>query len=253
MKRLLFYLLLAAAPALAQVPPTLHVAAAADLEPVLPAVLDAFQKQTGIHTEATYQSSATLTQQIFNGAPFDLFLAADTGYPQRLIDKGLATESSPVIYARGTLVLWTRRKAAVLHGLPLSFAVLRNPALASVAIANPQTAPYGRAAQTAIENMHLTSTLAPKFRIASNIAQAAQFAESGNAEVGFLSLTSASTPRLQADGTFLPVPPELYPAILQGGIVLRHGQNVAGATRLLESLRSPAIQSLLKDKGLSPP
>lgn len=253
MKRLLGYLLLACSPALAQAPPTLRVAAAADLEPVLPAVLEAFQKQTGIHAEATYGSSATLTQQIFNGAPFDLFLAADTGYPQRLIDKGLATEASPVVYARGTLVLWSRRNAGVLHGLPLSFAVLRNPALSSVAVANPQTAPYGRAAQSAIENMHLTSTLTPKLRIAGNIAQAAQFADSGNAEVGFLSLTSASTARLKSDGTFLPVPPELYPPILQGGIVLRHGQNVAGATQLLGSLRGAATLAILKDKGLSPP
>ncbi len=253
MKQWFLGLVLAGSPALAQVPSTLHIAAAADLEPVLPAVLEAFQKQTGIHAEATYQSSATLTQQIFDGAPFDLFLAADIGYPQRLIEKGYATEASPVVYARGTLVLWARRNAGVLHGLPLSFAVLRNPALTSVALANPQTAPYGRAAQAAIESMHLTSTLTPKYRIATNIAQAAQLVDSGNAEVGFLSLTGASTPRLEADGTFLPVPPELYSPILQGGIVLRHGQNVAAATRLLQALRSPAMQAILKDKGLAPP
>lgn len=233
--------------------PTLRIAAAADLQPLLPDVLRAFEQATGIHAEATYESSATLTQQIFNGAPFDLFLAADTSFPQRLIDKGLARESKPLVYARGTLVLWARKDAPVLHGLPLSFAVLRNPALSSVAIANPRNAPYGRAAQAAIESMHLTSTLTPKLRVAANIAQAAQYADSGNAEVGFLSLTSASTARLEADGTFLRVPPETYPPILQGAVVLRHAQNGSGAARLLDYLRTPAIGSTLRQKGLMPP
>lgn len=230
-----------------------RIAAAADLEPVLPEVLDGFEKLTGIHAEATYGSSAVLTQQILNGSPMDLFLAADTSFPQKLIDKDLTVEKKPEVYARGTLVLWTRRNAPVLHGLPLSFAVLRNPALRSVAIANPQTAPYGRAAQAAIGNMHLTSTLTPKLRVAANIAQAAQYADSGNAEVGFLSLTSASTPQLQADGTFLPVPPELYPPILQGAVVLHKAHNGAAAHRLLAYMRTPRVRALLKQKGLSPP
>ena len=232
---------------------TIHIAAAADLEPVLPSVLDRFQKQTGIHAEASYQSSATLTQQIFNGAPFDLFLAADTSFPQQLIDKGLAEERKPVVYARGTLVLWTRKNAPVLHGLPLSFAILRNPALTSVAIANPEHAPYGRAAQEAIGAMHLTSTLTPKLKVAANIAQAAQYVDSGNAEAGFISLTSALTPRLQADGTFLPVPPETYAPILQGAIILRQTKNASAAGRLLAFFQSPAMRALLESKGLKPP
>ncbi len=232
---------------------TLRIAAAADLQPVLPSVLDVFQKQTGIQAEATYQSSATLCQQIFDGAPFDLFMAADTSFPQKIIDRGLAHERKPIVYARGTLVLWTRKNAPVLHGLPLSFAILRNPALTSVAIANPQAAPYGRAAQQAIEGMHLTSTLAPKLKTAANIAQAAQYVDSGNAEAGFLSLTSALTPRLDADGTYLPVPPETYQPLLQGAIILNHAKNAPAAARLLEFLRTPAIRSLLRQKGLAPP
>ncbi len=238
--------------ALAQTPP-LRIAAAADLEPVLPAVLDAFQRQTGIAAEASYQSSATLTQQIFDGAPFDLFFSADTSYPQRVIARRLARESAPIVYARGTLVLWARRNAPVLHGLPLSFADLRDPALTSVAIANPQHAPYGRAAQEAIENMHLNSTLAPKLKRAANIAQAAQYADSGNAEVGFLSLTSALTPRLQADGSFLPVPPETYAPLLQGVVTLRRARDGAAAARLLAFMRTPSIRALLQAKGLAPP
>src|ERR1700679_457619 len=110
----------------------LRIAAAADLEPVLPPILAQFQQATGIHAEATFQASAVLTMQIQNGAPFDLFLSADVGYPKRLIDAGLAdaagtTDSStPIVYARGTLVLWARKDSA----LPApSLDLLRNPAL----------------------------------------------------------------------------------------------------------------------------
>ncbi len=237
----------------APVPHTLRVAAAADLEPVLPAVLDMFAQQTKVHADVTYQSSATLTQQIFNGSPFDIFLAADTGFPQKLVAAGLTTENKPVIYARGTLVLWARKDAPVLHGLPLSFAVLRNPALQSVAIANPAQAPYGRAAQAAIGTLSLTSTLAPKLRIAGNIAQAAQFADTGNAEVGFLSLTAANTPRLQNDGNYLTVPAAMYPPITQGAVVLRAGPDHADAERLLQFLATPAVRALMAKKGLQPP
>ncbi len=87
----------------------LRVAAAADLEPVLPRILTQFEQGTGIHAEATYQASAALTTQIQNGAPFDVFLSADLSYPKRLIDAGLADSPTPIIYGRGTLVLWARK------------------------------------------------------------------------------------------------------------------------------------------------
>src|ERR1700723_364871 len=119
--------------ALSQTP--LRIAAAADLEPVLPPILKQFEQATGIHSEATYQASAALTMQIQNGAPFDLFLSADLGYPQRLIAAGLAdptpgaVSSTPVVYARGTLVLWTRKDS----GLEPSLDLLGNPGLKRLA------------------------------------------------------------------------------------------------------------------------
>src|SRR5579872_1820724 len=131
---------------------SLRVAAAADLEPLLPPLLAAFQQQTGIHAEASYQSSATLATEIINGAPFDLFLAADLSFPQRVIDAGKAEESQPIPYARGTLVLWTRNDSG-LHDLSLD--TLRSPAVHSIAIANPQHAPYGRAAQATLDHLGL--------------------------------------------------------------------------------------------------
>ncbi len=254
MRRLLLYLALfftAGVCAAQNAPQALRIAAAADLQPVLPAVLDGFEKATGIRADAAYGSSAVLTQQIFNGAPFDLLLAADTAYPQKLVDKQL-TSGGTVVYARGSLVLWARHSAPMLQGQPLTFAVLRYPSLNTVAIANPQTAPYGKAAQAAIDGLSLTSTLAPKLRRAANIAQAAQFADSGNADVGFLSLTSALTPKLKADGSYVPVPRELYPPILQGAVVLKGGKNAVGAGRFLDYLRSPGVQATLRDRGLDP-
>ena len=234
-------------------PKTLRVAAAADLEPVLPALFARFEQTTGVHAEATYQSSATLAQQIINGAPFDIFFAADTGFPQHVIDAKLAVESAPVPYARGTLVLWARKDSPALKGGALSMDTLHNPALQSVAMANPATAPYGRAAQAAIEHLGLQASLKPKLRIAANIAQTAQYADSGNAEVGFLSLTGAKTPKLIADGSFVPVPPDAYPPILQGAVILRHAQDQPDAERFLEFLKTPESRSLLEQKGLMAP
>jgi molybdate transport system substrate-binding protein len=231
----------------------LHVAAAADLEPVLPAVLEQFEKATGIHAEATYKSSAVLAQQIINGAPEDIFFAADTSFPQKVIDAGMATESSPVPYARGTLVLWARNGQSILNGKPVTLRVLRHPGLRSVAIANPEHAPYGRAAQTAIQNMHMEQALRPKLRIADNIAQAAQYAESGNAQVGFLSLTSARTPRLSADGSYVTVPEDLYPPLLQAAVVMKRAPDREGAEKLLDFMMTPRVRAVLAMKGLAAP
>ncbi len=231
----------------------LRIAAAADLEPLLPEVLSRYEQQTGVRAAATYQSSAALAQQITNGAPFDLFLAADTGFPQHVIDAGLGAEAKPVPYARGTLVLWARKDAPVLHGKPITLDVLRDPALKSVAMANPETAPYGRAAQAAVSSMGLKDALASKLRVASNIAQTAQYADSGNAEIGFLSLTSASTPRLAGDGSYIPVPSTAYPPILQGAVVLKHSAKEAEAERFLHFLATPETRKLLAQKGLLPP
>lgn len=229
--------------------PILRIAAAADLEPLLPPILATFKQQTGIHADASYQSSATLATEIINGAPFDLFLAADVSFPIRVIDAGRAEESQPLFYARGTLVLWTRNDSG-LHDLSLD--TLRSPAVHTIAIANPQHAPYGRAAQATLDHLGLLNSLRPKLVIAENIAQAAQYADSSNAQIGFISLTSALTPRLQHDGHFVPVPDDDYAPLLQGAVVMRNAANAAAARRFLDFLRSPAIARSLAAKGLKP-
>ncbi|MGC2618452.1 MAG: molybdate ABC transporter substrate-binding protein [Acidobacteriaceae bacterium] len=226
---------------------SMRLAAAADLQPVLPPILDQFEKQSGIHVDASYQSSATLATQIISGAPFDLFMAADLSFPQRVIDAGKSEQDHPLNYARGTLVLWTRNDS----GVPtLSLDALTK--VQSIAIANPTHAPYGRAAQAALDHLNLTAAVQSRLRVAENIAQAAQYADSGNAQVGFISLTSALTPRLSADGHFIRIPADDYPPILQGAIIIRGSANAAAAHRFLTFLHRPEIASELHAAGLIP-
>jgi len=232
--------------AAAQTP--LRVAAAADLEPVLPPILQQFREATGIPVEATYQASAMLTTQIQNGAPFDLFLSADMGYPKRIVDAGLADASSLTPYAKGTLVLWTRKDSQ----LPPSLDLLRNPALKRLSVANPDRAPYGRAAVAALTSLKLYDELKPRIVTAENISQTAQFVDSGNADAGLISLTSALTPRLASDGSYFVMPRDLYPPIEQGAVVLSRSTQHAAAQRLLAFLLSAPIQAQLEKSGLTP-
>jgi len=233
----------------------LRVAAAADLEPVLPPILEQFQQATRIRAEATFQASAALTTQIQNGAPFDLFLSADLGYPKRLIDAGLADaagtadSSKPVIYARGTLVLWARKDS---HLPPPSLDLLNNPDLKRLSIANPDRAPYGRAAVAALTSLKLYDALKPRLVTAENISQAAQFVDSGNADAGLISLTSALTPRLSTDGAYFVVPRDLYPPIEQGAVIVSKTTQREQAHKLLDYILSAPIQAQLAKSGLTP-
>ena len=233
----------------------LRIAAAADLEPVLPPILAQFHEATGIHAEATYQASAVLTTQIQNGAPFDLFLSADLGYPKRLIDAGLADtagssdSSSPITYAKGTLVLWTRKDS---HLPPPSLDLLRSPLLKRLSIANPDRAPYGRAAVAALTNLKIYDELKTRIVTAENIAQTAQFVDSGNADAGLISLTSALTPRLSASGDYFVIPRDLYPPIEQGAAIVSKTSQRAAVHKLLDFLLSPPVQAQLAKSGLTP-
>lgn len=228
---------------------TLRVAAAADLQPLLPKILSEFTAQTGIRTQASYKSSATLATAIINGAPFDLFLAADFSFPQRVIAAGLAEESEPIAYARGTLVLWTRNDSRFRHP---SFLSLTNPSLRSLAIANPQHAPYGRAAVGFLESLGVYHKLQSRLVVAENIAQAAQYVDSGNAELGLISLTSALMPRMQAHGHYYKIPWSGYLPILQGAIVVKNSANSQAAHRFLAFLSSAPIARELEAGGLTP-
>jgi len=245
----------------AQAQTPLRVAAAADLEPVLPPSLEHFRQATGIRVEATFQASAMLTTQILNGAPFDVFLSADLGYPRKLIvsgvadtaglaePSGLADRSRPITYAKGTLVLWAHKESRL---PPPSLDLLRNPGLKRLAIANPERAPYGRAAVAALTSLKLYDALKPELVTAENISQAAQFADSGNADAGLISLTSALTPRMAASGTYFVIPRDLYPPIEQGAVIVSKTTQRASARKLLDYLLSAPVQAELAKSGLTP-
>ncbi len=177
-------------------------------------------------------------------------MAADMSFPERVIAAGLAEETQPIAYARGTLVLWTRNDSRF-HSLSMDS--LKDPAVKSIAIANPEHAPYGRAAQAALTRLGLYDALKPKLVIAENIAQTAQFVESGNAELGLISLTSAVTPRLRAEGHYVAVPQDAYPPILQGVVVLKRPSGTQAAHRFLDFLASAAVQQQFQAAGLAPP
>jgi molybdate transport system substrate-binding protein len=229
---------------------TLRIAAAADLQPVLPSLIDQFEKQTQKKVEASYASSATLATQIMNGGPFGLFLSADVSFPQKVIAAGLADSSEPVAYARGTLVLWARNDSPA---QPLSLDTLRSGSLKTVAVANPEHAPYGRAAKAAIEKLGLTESLQGKLVVAENIAQTAQYADSGNAQAGLISLTSALTPRLSADGKYVVMPEDSYPPLLQGAVVIKGSPAAGEAHQFLDFLMSSAVRKELAERGLKAP
>ncbi|HEX9201762.1 MAG TPA: molybdate ABC transporter substrate-binding protein [Acidobacteriaceae bacterium] len=234
---------------LAQTPREVHVLAAADLQPAMPALAEAFEHASGIKLIVSYGSSSTLATQILNGAPADLFLAADFSFPETVVAAGLADTSAPIPYARGTLVLWARKDSPL---QPLSQNTLREGKFTSLAIANPEHAPYGRAAVAALTWMKLYDQLKPRLVIAENIAQTAQFVESGNAQLGLISLTTASTDHFQQMGSFVRMPPDAYPAIRQCAVVMKKSDRRADAHAFLDWLRSPAIQRNLAKYGLDP-
>jgi molybdate transport system substrate-binding protein len=229
-------------------PREIHVLAASDLQPVLPALSAAFAQATGIHVVPSFASSSTLATQIVNGAPGDLFLSADFSFAERVVAAGLAEEKAPVPYARGTLVLFALKSSPF---QPLNQNTLRNPKIQSLAVADPTHAPYGLAAEQALRAMKLFDPLKPHLVTAENIAQTAQFVESGNAQLGLISLTLADSPHLREIGTYIRMP-QLYFPLGQCGVVLKNSPHREDAQAFLTWLTSRPVQQMLPKYGLDP-
>jgi molybdate transport system substrate-binding protein len=226
----------------------IHVAAAADLQPAMPALAAAYEHATGVKVITSFGSSATLSQQLSNGDPQDLFLSADFIHPEHLVAAGLADDKAPIPYARGVLVLWARKDSPA---QPLSLDSMTKPAVQKIAIANDMHAPYGVAGKQALRSMRLLDTLTPKLVVAENVMQGAQFAESGNAQAAIISQTIADSPHFRELGTFV-LFPTVYAPINQCGIVMKSAKNAAGAHDFLRWLTSKDIQENLKKYGLDP-
>ncbi len=225
----------------------LTVFAAADMQPVFEVLGPYFQRRTGITLKMVYGPSGTLSEQIVNGAPADIFFSADYTFAERLVAADKADNINPYPYAKGILVLWTRKNSRF---NPITVDALSRKDLKSVAIANPATAPYGRAAIAAMTKLGLLQNAAPHFVQAESVSQAGQFALSGNAEVALISETLAYSPAYKAAGTAALFPLSTYMEIRQCAVVMKNSAHRNEAHVLLNYITSDPIQDHLADLGL---
>jgi molybdate transport system substrate-binding protein len=223
-------------------PRKLSIAAAADLQFALAEAARQFHQthpQTDLQVD--YGSSGNFYAQIRNGAPFDIFLSADVQYPRTLVQDGIARADSVFVYAAGRLAVWVAASS------PFDPATaLRDPSVHRIAIANPQHAPYGRAAEAALRYMGLYESVEKKLVLGENISQTMQFVQSGAADVGMVALSLAVAPTVRGQGRYWEVPLEAYPKMEQGGIILKDS---AAAREFRAWLLAPAGRSLLKQYG----
>lgn len=227
----------------------IRIAAAADLQAILPTLVDRFQQSTGTTATVTFGSSGNFFSQIQNGAPFDLFFSADIDYPRRLEAAGLAEPGSLVTYAIGRIVVWSRRGSADVRGLDS----LLDPRVQRIAIANPEHAPYGRAAVAALQHEHVYDRVRSKLVLGENVSQAAQFVDSGNADVGIIPLALAVAPALKDHGIYYEIPASFAAPIEQGAVVLKRSGNKRAAREFLAFVRTPDVVRLMQSAGFAPP
>jgi molybdate transport system substrate-binding protein len=230
----------------------ISVAAAADLSVALPEIASAFEKKTGIAVKLSFGASGALTQQIQNGAPFDVFFSADMDYPKQLIADSKADGATLHRYAIGQLVLWVPADS------PLNLErdgmnILLDPTVKKISIANPQHAPYGRAAVAALKHYGLYEKVSDRLVLGENIAQAAQFVESGNAQVGFVALAHAAAPAMQGKGKYWKIPSDAYPPLDQGVVIISHSPHAQDATLFLDYMKSGETTAVLQHYGFTVP
>jgi molybdate transport system substrate-binding protein len=230
---------------------SLRVAAAADLQSVLPGIAKAFEDHTGTHVDVSYGSSGNFFAQIQNGAPFDLFFSADEDFPLKLIQSGRAKARSAVVYGVGSLVLWMPANSKCNPQVE-KWNCLLKPEVQKIAIANPAYAPYGRAAISALQSAHIYDQVRTRLVLGENIAQAAQFAQSGNAQAGILAYSQIRTPAMR-DGKQWTIPGDNYPPIQQTVVVLQTGSEESAAEDFVKFVTEGPGRQLLQQFGFQPP
>jgi molybdate transport system substrate-binding protein len=226
----------------------LRVAAASDLAFVLPEIVAGFEKQSGATVKVSFGSSGNITAQIQNGAPFDVFMSADIAYPRTLIKAGLADADSLYIYGSGRIVVWVPKGSKLDFEREGMRALLASD-VKKVAIANPQHAPYGRAAVAALEHFGIYDALKSKLVLGENISQAAQFVQSGNADAGILALSLTLAPAMHDKGKSWLVPEGSYPALEQAAVVLKSASDTKLGRVFVEYLKSPTAIDLFRRYG----
>jgi molybdate transport system substrate-binding protein len=230
----------------------LLVAAAADLSSALKDVASGFEKETSVKVDLSFGASGALTQQIHNAAPFDIFFSADMDFPRQLIAGGEADGPTLYQYAVGKLVLWVPADSR-LDVEHKGMAILLDPSVEKIAIANAQNAPYGRAAVAALKHAGLYDRLANRFVVGENISQAAQFVESGNAQAGFVALAHAVAPSMQGKGRFWVIPQDYYPPLAQGVVVISRSPHKKEAEEFLDYVKTKEAKDILRKFGFSLP
>ena len=195
-------------------------------------------------------SSGGLAAQIMKGAPFDVFLSADLDYPRALIAAKVAQTDSLRVFAIGRLALWTTTPQVELTTIKES---LQAPAVKRLAIANVDTAPYGRAAHKALMQLNLWEALQHKIVRGENVSQTAQFVETGNAQAGFVALSLLLSPRLSERGRWIEVPSDSHAPLEHGVVITAHGANNPAAQRFVVFLGSETARDVLQRFGYDVP
>lgn len=225
----------------------LTVAAAADLQAAMQEVAAHFQKDTGNPVKVIYGSSGNFFQQIQNGAPFDIFFSANLDYPKKLELAGLIESASFYQYARGRIVLWVPKESKVDPSLGLK--ALLQSSVQKIAIANPQHAPYGQAAVSAMQKEGVYDKVKDKLVLGENISQTASFVASGSADIGVVALSLALSPNMKDKGRYSEIPADEYPPIDQACVILKSSKNKETAQQFLLYVKSAPVAEILAGYG----
>jgi molybdate transport system substrate-binding protein len=222
------------------------VAAASDLQTVLPRISERFQARTGIATSFTFGASGQLAEQIKQGAPFDVFLAANESFVRDLAGGGFIRPDSVHAYARGSLVLAINRDAGV---EVRSLADLTRPEIKKIALANPATAPYGKAGKQALERSGLWDQLQPRIALAESVRQALVYAQKGDAEAALVGRAIAAAPEVRV----VEIDTGLYDPIIQALGIVSETKRLADAEQCARFVLGEEGQGILKEFGFGPP
>lgn len=220
------------------------VAVASNFALPMSKLVENFETETGHEVELAFGSSGRFYAQILNGAPYQVFLSADQEKPEQLEESGLTVNDSRFTYATGSLVLWSADEDLVTGGAEVLDGDYRR-----LALANPELAPYGRAATQVLEALGKLEQLRPRWVQGENIAQAYQFVETGNAELGFVALSQVIEAGDLKSGSGWRVPAELHEPIRQDAVLLRRAENCDACRQFMDYLRSDEVRRELQSFG----
>jgi molybdate transport system substrate-binding protein len=232
---------------------TLTVAAASDLKFALDEAIREFRSQhADINVQSIYGSSGNFYMQITNNAPFDLFMSADMEYPHNLEQNGLVLEGSEFTYAVGRIVVWARNDSPL--DIPaLGMQALLDPSIRKISIANPEHAPYGRAAVAAMQKYGVYDQVKDKLVMGENVSQALEFIDSGTSQAGIVAMSLATSPNINSRGKYFEIPLDSYPHMDQGGVILKSVRDRLAAEQFRKFILSPECRMIFKQFGFYVP